>query len=151
MATPAQNSTCMERRQLGQAPMAPSPGRDHSDYCTILGRQCLGVGQTPWAWAQSRGGREYVPVSKGLCTLSTPAALARTGDPQGMPIPQAWASLQAGYAGKSGLDEGWWENRPTQGKAGPRARHLAHELESQVGPCLNQSRGQRSPAGRGLI
>lgn len=46
--------------------MVPSPGRDPSDYCTILGRECSGVGQIPVGLAPAMMGGECVPVSKGL-------------------------------------------------------------------------------------
>lgn len=119
MATPAQNSTCTERGQLGQSPMAPSPGRDPSDYCTILGRECAGVGQIPlglapawWRWGVCA--YEQRPLGGPvLSTLRDAGEGAREGG-------------EVGLANRS-------KSRP-KSKGGTR-RPPAGELESwQVGP-----------------
>lgn len=127
MATPAQNSTCTERRQLGQSPMAPSPGRDPSDYCTILGRECAGVGQIPlglapawWRWGVCAC--EQRPL--GGPVLST---LRDAGE-----WPREGVVVELANRSKS---------RP-KSKGGTR-RPPAGELESwQVGPRVNQCCGQ---------
>lgn len=93
---------------MGRAPMALSPGRGCSDYCTILGEE-VPSGSTdthrPGPSRGGSGGREHVPVCKGLWrprTLSIPAAPARVGDIEGRTSPQAGLHSKLGVHTKRG-------------------------------------------------